>query len=1041
MEENVKNIVKLTFSLTSLVVLLAVGLVLAPSVMADHGNFDVTITAAENMIDVSSDDGMQIASGRDRADRALTPATATFITLLIKSDRIVNLGGPGGDLMERKTHLDSEDIIIDAYDAEGRALGLLPLAEVDDVVIVSHRDPTNPGREFLIRVDEQELTNAYTAVRAGGAPFEIHTLLFSIPAGAMEQADIDYVTKKRSADGHPMHSNKAVAAYRVDLVDDDEGAAAYNLGVGATAAGSGVPGVVTIDQIRERVGEIEELPFEVKVILTEEPAGGLTTDKIVVKNGKATSVRKGTTLKGASTTPTQTTELTVAMASYTSMDGTAATVLGSLPAATGRDNMFHQYFVNIEPDPSVNGYVTISIDQFSDKVKPVPNMYVPLSDSQIVATTLAAAETTVRNARVANETLMVRVNTAATADIFKPSADARLPHEKFIPEKLVIPANGYLVLASGSYAQSGIRKADAKLADKKDPGEDIYNSVENFNPPYPGDDLANFFQNGGTIQLVYQDIPGNGADADADTGYAGASSATINPGAVIINEIMWGYDRGLDNRAYAEGQWIELHNTTSAAISLDKQEWILAYGSTTSFAAGTVVDKVSNNPASGYWEALGQSGASNPDPLIERKSDDDLSIQVIERQLEDIISMSRVAGSTDGTAKASWAPSTLPTANFTSAGRIGTPGAPNEYDTSAIDAAKAAADKAAADKAAAVSKAPVATASDLMISEIMVASNEGRLPQWIEITSSATGEVSLDGWAVGIDNDPADADVAALSLGIKLDGVTVAEGQTVLVVSKIGRNSGVGMDIGDIREDRIVDASAQVKPASMTYMLLSEVAFRIALEPPLPLAGGVTDRGDVVGNLGGGWELPMSEDGRSSLIRREMDGAAEIMGTDAAGWTLASDTSLIGAYVETYYGDKDDEGTPGYNAGGALPVELSKFSAARDRVTGQVVITWETQSELNNAGFFIKRSQQRNGQFVVVNPTMIAGAGTVSEKQSYTYTDTTAKPNIVYYYQIEDVSLDGNRQTLTRGHRLKGHIGAAGKATTTWGELKSSREQ
>ena len=37
---------------------------------------------------------------------------------------------------------------------------------------------------------------------------------------------------------------------------------------------------------------------------------------------------------------------------------------------------------------------------------------------------------------------------------------------------------------------------------------------------------------------------------------------------------------------------------------------------------------------------------------------------------------------------------------------------------------------------------------------------------------------------------------------------------------------------------------------------------------------------------------------------------------------------------------------------------------------------------------------------------MIAGAGTTAEKQSYTYTDATADPNIVYYYQIEDVSLD-----------------------------------
>jgi hypothetical protein len=100
------------------------------------------------------------------------------------------------------------------------------------------------------------------------------------------------------------------------------------------------------------------------------------------------------------------------------------------------------------------------------------------------------------------------------------------------------------------------------------------------------------------------------------------------------------------------------------------------------------------------------------------------------------------------------------------------------------------------------------------------------------------------------------------------------------------------------------------------------------------------------------------------------------------------------------------------------------------------VITWSTQSELNNAGFFIKRSQQQEGEFKVINAAMVPGAGTTSEKRFYTYTDTTAQPNVVYYYQIADVSFDGHRQTLTRGVHLRGHVGVAGKATTTWGELK-----
>ena len=208
---------------------------------------------------------------------------------------------------------------------------------------------------------------------------------------------------------------------------------------------------------------------------------------------------------------------------------------------------------------------------------------------------------------------------------------------------------------------------------------------------------------------------------------------------------------------------------------------------------------------------------------------------------------------------------------------------------------------------------------------------------------------------------------------------------------------------------------------------------------------------DTVGNLGAdgaaAWALPMSEDGRSSLIRRHVQvavGPAEPEdGTMEGNWVLASDTAFAQPThirAQSYYGAMNDVGTPGFRAGGALPVELSHFRPERKKDTGAVVITWSTQSELNNAGFFIKRSQQKDGEFKVINATMVAGAGTTSEKQFYTYTDTTAQPNVVYYYQIEDVSLDGNRQTLTRGIRLKGHVSVAGKATITWGELKTSHE-
>ena len=353
----------------------------------------------------------------------------------------------------------------------------------------------------------------------------------------------------------------------------------------------------------------------------------------------------------------------------------------------------------------------------------------------------------------------------------------------------------------------------------------------------------------------------------------------------------------------------------------------------------------------------------------------------------------------------------------------------------------------------------------IYISEIMFAGGV-RLPQWIEISNgSRTEQVNLSGWTLTVENATAEANVSVgeeavftIPEGIRID----PSGQndtpsTVLVVTDTGRNNLDGwMADGQVvslwRDQQI--ALILLGVTDRRYSLLSDIAFKITLAPPAALiTPPAADVIDVVGNLVPddgtvAWALPIAEGAaRSSIIRRHVQGttgsAEPKEGTMMDSWVLASDTGFAQSThlsTHSYYGLPIDIGTPGFRAGGALPVELSHFRPARNKETGAVVITWSTQSELNNAGFFIKRSNQKDGEFKVINATMVAGAGTTSEKQFYTYTDTTAQPNVVYYYQIEDVSLDGNRQTLTRGIRLKGHVGAAGKATTLWGELKTSHE-
>lgn len=336
------------------------------------------------------------------------------------------------------------------------------------------------------------------------------------------------------------------------------------------------------------------------------------------------------------------------------------------------------------------------------------------------------------------------------------------------------------------------------------------------------------------------------------------------------------------------------------------------------------------------------------------------------------------------------------------------------------------------------------TASDpVVISEIMFGTGNGRLPQWIELFNpSKTQAVKLHNWRLEVENtiDASEKLNVEFSYTLTLPDVRIQPNQTILIVS-----SSIGDSTRDrFPRDRIINIWSTRTLRDITEMssprdaILSAVGFYIKLSDPDKV------KVDEVGNIDGNsrtpdepaWALPggnLDDGARSSMIRRK---ATFGDGTEADAWISAhlTDGSRVGT-DELYYGDEDDIGTPGYRAGGPLPVQLSSFYSKRNDA-GAVIITWSTESELDNAGFNLLRSSSRSGEFTKINAQLIPGAGTTGEKNTYTWTDTGAHPNVVYYYQIEDVSLDGAHRTL-RTTRLRGHVGAHGKLTTTWGVLKS----
>ena len=382
-----------------------------------------------------------------------------------------------------------------------------------------------------------------------------------------------------------------------------------------------------------------------------------------------------------------------------------------------------------------------------------------------------------------------------------------------------------------------------------------------------------------------------------------------------------------------------------------------------------------------------------------------------------------------------------------------------------------------------------ANAATVVISEIMLSQGNGRvkLPQWIELYNpSKTHAVNLTdnaGWRLVIEN-PGRAPIRTIHFkSNKHDVKTILPNQTVLIVSSAARDYGSDtLPRGTVfPSTRVLNAYTVLKGetfemASRTDALVDPKSFNIRL-----LDGKTTnnkadgryagDVSDEVGNLDGNprtndvaaWEFPagVTEEGdRTSLIRifdagiaRSGTGMVKPLGgadpTTVDGmpgidskysWVHAADTEDFEKLFvrHTWYGAETDFGTPADRTGQILPVELSFFRPALQE-DGKVVVRWTTESELDNAGFNILRSETRNGEYKQVNTDLIQGAGTTGEKTTYKWVDPTAKPGVVYYYQIEDVSFAGEHQVLATT-KLKGLISAKNKLTTTWSELKQASQ-
>ncbi|MCH7774357.1 MAG: T9SS type A sorting domain-containing protein, partial [Bacteroidetes bacterium] len=86
----------------------------------------------------------------------------------------------------------------------------------------------------------------------------------------------------------------------------------------------------------------------------------------------------------------------------------------------------------------------------------------------------------------------------------------------------------------------------------------------------------------------------------------------------------------------------------------------------------------------------------------------------------------------------------------------------------------------------------------------------------------------------------------------------------------------------------------------------------------------------------------------------------------------------------------------------ALPVELTSFTASVKN--NQVLLKWETETEVNNYGFDIERTKD-NSDWLTIG--FVEGHGNSNSPKQYNFIDTDINQSGTYYYRLKQIDNDG----------------------------------
>jgi hypothetical protein len=140
-----------------------------------------------------------------------------------------------------------------------------------------------------------------------------------------------------------------------------------------------------------------------------------------------------------------------------------------------------------------------------------------------------------------------------------------------------------------------------------------------------------------------------------------------------------------------------------------------------------------------------------------------------------------------------------------------------------------------------------------------------------------------------------------------------------------------------------------------------------------------------------------------TLTRVYFNGNAPSMGSYVFGgyavnFSICYIAGATGFTTPTWYG------YPASVCGETL-IALSSFTATPKNK--EVILEWKTESEIDNAGFNLYRSESENGEYEKINTSLIPAQGSSTQGAAYEFVDKDVKNRKTYYYKLEDIDFNG----------------------------------